>query len=153
GMQTQRLLREFCTSPQPFFLFSSFFKPHSPYTVPVPFDTMYDDVAIPLPNPTALEDIRKLPLPVQRQIEQTPSYKIDRQRLQLIYRSYYASVSMIDREVGLILGELERSGKADNTIVVFTTDHGDQLAEHGLFEKNVFFEASVHIPMLIRFPR
>jgi len=59
---------------------------------------------------------------------------------------------MVDREVGLILEELERSGKAENTIVVFTTDHGDQLGEHGLCEKNVFFESSVRIPMLIRFP-
>ena len=152
GMQSVRLLRDLCASPQPFFLFSSFFKPHSPYTVPVPFDTMYDDIEIPLPKIATLEDIQKLPLPVQKQIMQTPGYQIDRERFQWIYRSYYASVSMVDREIGLILAELERSGKAENTIVVFTTDHGDQLGEHGLCEKNVFFESSVRIPMLIRFP-
>jgi len=69
-----------------------------------------------------------------------------------MYRSYYAAVSMVDHEVGLILDELERSGKGKNTIIVFATDHGDQLGEHGMTGKNVFFEASVHVPMLIRFP-
>lgn len=114
GMQTVNLLREFYASPQPFLLFSSFFKPHSPYTVPVPFDTMYDGVEIPLPRIVTIEDIQRLPLPVQKQIKQTPGYQIDRQRLQWIYRSYYASVSMVDREVGLILDELEHSGKAED---------------------------------------
>jgi arylsulfatase len=152
GMQTVKLLREFCSSAQPFFLFSSFFKPHMPFTVPVPFDTMYDDVEIPLPKIATLADVQKLPLPVQLQIQQDRAYEIDPQRLEWIYRSYYASVSMVDREIGLILQELERSGKAENTIVVFTTDHGDQMAEHGSIGKNVFFESSIHIPMLIRFP-
>jgi uncharacterized sulfatase len=153
GTQTVRLLRKFCASPQPWFLFSSFFKPHMPFTVPVPFDTMYDAVEIPLPKIATLDDVRRLPLPVQKQVDQGPAYGIDPQRLQWMYRSYYASVSMVDRQVGLILGELERSGKADNTIVVFTTDHGDQMAEHGIIGKNVFFESSVHIPLLLRLPR
>jgi arylsulfatase A-like enzyme len=59
---------------------------------------------------------------------------------------------MVDYEVGLILDELERSGAARNTIVIFSTDHGDQLLEHGLEGKNLFFEASVHIPLLMKFP-
>jgi arylsulfatase A-like enzyme len=59
---------------------------------------------------------------------------------------------MVDHEVGLILDELERSGKAENTIIVFATDHGDQLGEHGMVGKNVLFEASVHVPLMVRFP-
>ncbi len=153
GAETCALLREFTRSSRPFFLFSSFFKPHSPYTAPQPYDSMYDAVEIPLPRRTTLEDIRTLPLPVQRQILRgRPQYDMDRQRLQWIYRSYYASVSMIDREVGRILDELERSGKAQDTVIVFASDHGDQLLEHGLLEKNVLFEASIHIPLLISFP-
>jgi len=152
GVQTVQLLREFSASQKPFFLFSSFFKPHSPFVVASPYDTMYDGIEIPLPKAVTLDDIQKLPLPVQKQIGRSPTYEIDRARLQWIYRSYYASVSMVDHEVGLILAELERSGKAENTIIVFATDHGDQLAEHGLEGKNVLFEASVHVPMLVRFP-
>jgi arylsulfatase A-like enzyme len=152
GMQTVQVLREFSASPRPFFLFSSFFKPHSPFPVSSPYEAMYDGIEIPLPQAVTLDDIHKLPLPVQKQVGRSHSYDIDRARLQWMYRSYYAAVSMVDREVGLILDELERSGKAGNTIIVFATDHGDQLGEHGMTGKNVLFEGSVHVPMMVRFP-
>ncbi|MBL8178988.1 MAG: sulfatase-like hydrolase/transferase [Bryobacterales bacterium] len=153
GEQTRRMLREFGAGDRPFFLYSSFFKPHSPHTVPAPYDAMYDEIEIPLPRAVGLADIEKLPLPVQKQILRgKPQYGMDRGRLQWIYRSYYGGVSMIDREVGLVLDELERSGQGQNTIIVFTTDHGDQLLEHGLEGKNVFFEASVRVPFLLSYP-
>jgi arylsulfatase A-like enzyme len=61
-------------------------------------------------------------------------------------------VSHLDQEVGLILETLKEAGEDDNTIVVFTADHGDQLLEHGLTGKNVFFEASIHVPLMVRLP-
>jgi arylsulfatase A-like enzyme len=147
------MLRAFASAARPFFLHCSFFKPHAPYTVPEPYDSMYDDVEIPLPRPASLQEIEKLPPPVARQILRfNPQYAMDRTRLQWIYRSYYASVAMVDHEIGRILDELERSGQAGNTIIIFGTDHGDQLLEHGLVDKNVFFEASVHVPLLVKFP-
>ena len=153
GEESVRMLREFAAQPEPFFLHCSFFKPHAPYTVPPPYDSMFDSVEIPLPPPVSLDDIHKLPLPLQRQILRfNPQYAMDRTRLEWIYRSYYASVAMVDYEVGRILDELERSGRAANTVVIFSTDHGDQLLEHGLVDKNVFFESSVHIPLLVRAP-
>lgn len=154
GEQSCRMLREMAASNRPFFLYSSFFKPHSPYYTPVPYDSMYDDVEIPLPRRTTLEDIRKLPLPLQKLIlrGRQPDYLIPADRVQWMYRSYYAAVSMVDYEIGRILDELEKSGKAENTIIIFGTDHGDQLLEHGLQGKNCFFEASVHVPFLFRYP-
>jgi arylsulfatase A-like enzyme len=153
GEESCRMLRDFASTPRPFFLHCSFFKPHAPYTVPEPYDTMFDDVELPLARKVTLEEIQKLPLPVQKQILRfNPQYDMDRTRLQWIYRSYYASVAMVDYEIGRILDELERSGRARDTIVIFSTDHGDQLLEHGLVDKNVFFEASVHVPLLVRFP-
>ncbi len=68
GRETRAMLREFAGASRPFFLFSSFFKPHSPYTVPEPYDSMFDGVEIPLPERVTLEDVHKLPLPVQKQI-------------------------------------------------------------------------------------
>ncbi len=154
GAGTRNLVREFAAATQPFFLFSSFFKPHSPYTVPEPYDSMYDAVEIPLPERVTLDDIPRLPLPVQKQILRgaNPPYAMDRGRLQWIYRSYYGAVAMVDREVGLILDEIDRADQTGNTIVEFSTDHGDQLLEHGLEGKNVFFEASVRVPFLISWP-
>ena len=153
GAKSCEMLRELASSPKPFFLFASFFKPHAPHTVPVPFDSMYDDAEIPLPRRVTLDDIHRLPAPVQRLILRgKPEFDMDRERLQWTYRSYYGGISMVDKEVGRILEELERSGKAQDTIVIFASDHGDLLLEHGLQGKNVFFEASIRVPLLVRFP-
>lgn len=154
GEQTCKMLREVAGGSKPFFLYSSFFKPHSPFYTPAPYDSMYDGIEIPLPKRTTLEDIQKLPLPLQKLIlrGRSPDYLITPERLQWMYRSYYGAVSMVDYEIGRILDELEKSGKSDNTIVIFGTDHGAQLLEHGLMDKNVFFESSVHVPFLFRFP-
>jgi len=154
GAKTRETLRQFASSNRPFFLYSSFFKPHAPYTVPPPYDSMYDSVDIPLPKTASMEEVRKLPLPLQKQILRNGAQfeQMSGDRLQWIYRSYYASVSMVDHEIGLILDELDRLGKTSNTIVIFGTDHGDQLMEHGLVDKNVFFESSVRVPFLCSLP-
>lgn len=154
GQRTRERLAELAAGGQPFFLFSSFWKPHSPYEVPEPFDAMYDGVEIPLPPAETLATIGRLPPAVQKLVlrGKKPSFDMNREQLQWLYRSYYGTVSHIDREVGLILAELEKFGLRDNTIVLFSSDHGDQLLEHGLLGKNVFFEASVHVPLMVCWP-
>ncbi|MCK5548245.1 MAG: sulfatase-like hydrolase/transferase, partial [Thermoplasmata archaeon] len=154
GLRTCHYLKELAADRQPFFLFSSFWKPHSPFEIHAPFDSMYSDVNIPLPKQETLEDIQRLPLPLQKLIlrGENPPYNMDRERLEWCYRSYYGAISHIDREVGRILDMLEETGAAGNTIVVFTSDHGDQLLEHGFMGKNAFFEASIRVPFMIRFP-
>jgi arylsulfatase len=154
GERTRFHIRRLAAGEKPFFLFSSFWKPHSPFEVPQPFDAMYDDVEIPLPKQMTLDQIMQLPTPLRSLILRfRPSYNTDRDRLQWMYRSYYGAISHIDREVGLIMDELKAAGVADNTIVVFSSDHGDQLLEHGLMGKNCFFESSVRVPFIIRFPK
>ncbi|MCA9429852.1 MAG: sulfatase-like hydrolase/transferase, partial [Candidatus Omnitrophica bacterium] len=154
GLKTREHLKRLAEKKEPFFLFSSYWKPHSPFEVPRPFDSLYNDVDFELPKQESLEDIRKLPLPLQKLILRGnhPPYDMDRKRLEWIYRSYYGSITHIDREVGMTLDTLDKLGLRDNTIVVFCSDHGDQLLEHGLMGKNVFFEASERVPFMIRFP-
>ncbi len=152
GETTRRHMQAMAADDRPFFIFCSFWKPHSPYEVPVPYDRMYDDVQIPLPERVTLDDIRKLPEPLQKLILRgKPEYETSREELEWIYRSYYASVSHVDREIGRILDLLEKLGKADDTIIVYSSDHGDQLLEHGLQGKNTFFEASVRVPLMFRY--
>ncbi len=96
-----------------------------------------------------LRDLAASRRPVQEMVLRfSPESDMDRERLQWIYRSYYAGVSMVDDEAGRILDEIERGGKADNTMIVFASDYGDQLLDHGLQVKNVFFEASVRSPLM-----
>ena len=115
---------------------------------PAAYDVLYNDMNIPLPKPVDLTYIRQLPPPVQRMILRFKlAYDTNRELLQWMWRSYYAGVTMLDDEVGLILMELEN---IPNTAVFVLSDHGDQMLEHGLFGKNVFFEDSVKVPMLIQ---
>lgn len=154
GERTRHYIRSLGESEKPFFIFSSFWKPHSPFEVPVPFDSLYDDVTIPLPNLQTLDDIKRLPLPLRLLILRgRPVYDLDRERLQWMYRSYYGAISQIDREVGLMMQALQDAGLAENTIVVFSSDHRDQLLEHGLMGKNCFYDASVRVPLTFHFPK
>lgn len=153
GLRTRHHLRELAESDQPFFLFSSFWKPHAGFEVSEPFASMYDGVHIPLPESVTSEQIAAMPLPLQGLIlrgagpgDWSP------ERLQWAYRSYYGTISHIDREVGLTLDALEESGAAENTIVVFASDHGDQMLEHGTMGKNCFYEASIRVPLMIALP-
>ena len=140
GKRTCHYLKLLAKSEKPFFLFSSFWKPHAPFDVCAPFESMYRDVTIPLPPPTTLEDIKRFPVPLKKLILRgRPTYGMDRQQLEWIYRSYYGTISHVDREIGRILDALQETGQAENTIVVFSSDHGDQLLEHGLMGKKLLF--------------
>lgn len=151
--ETRRMLRELGGGGGSFFLFSSFFKPHSPHTIPEPYDSLYNDIEIPLPRQVGLDYIQGLPLPVRKMILRgNPPYGMDRRNLQWRYRSYYGDMTWLDEEIGETLAELDRLGRTDDTIIVVTSDHGDQMLEHGLFGKNVFFEDSVRIPLLLSWP-
>jgi arylsulfatase A-like enzyme len=152
GQRTRHFLKRLSGQEKPFFLFCSFWKPHPSFEVPAPFSEMYNGVEIPLPAPTTLAEIQRLPPPLQALILRQPGYNTDRWRLEWMYRSYYGAISHIDREVGAILQTVAETGQADRTIVVFASDHGDQMMEHGLMGKNCFFEASIRVPLMIRLP-
>jgi arylsulfatase A-like enzyme len=68
-------------------------------------------------------------------------------------QGYYAHISAVDAEFGRLLGKLEETGQAEDTIVVYTSDHGDMMGSHGYSEKNVPWEESCRVPMLVRYPR
>ncbi len=152
GERTRHYLKQLAGQDKPFFLFCSFWKPHPSFEVPRPFSEMYNGVEIPLPEPTTLAQIQRLPPPLQSLILRQPVYDMDRQRLEWMYRSYYAAISHVDREVGAVLQALRETGQAERTIVVFASDHGDQMMEHGLMGKNCFFEASIRVPLMICLP-
>jgi arylsulfatase A-like enzyme len=153
GLRARHWLKELAHGSQPFFLHVSFWKPHSPYEVAVPYDAMYDGVAIPIPDTVSHESVEKLPLPLQKlALRNGSGPKLDRERLQWAYRSYYGTISHVDHEIGLLLDALDASGAAANTLIVFSSDHGDQLFEHGITDKNCFFEPSVRVPLMVSLP-
>ena len=148
------MLEQLSRADRPFFLFSSYWKPHPPFELPDPWASMYDEIDIPTPTPLSEEQVARYPLPVQKIIRRglPPAYQPDAAKIKWAYRAYYGAISQIDRQVGLTLAKLDELGLADNTIVIFCSDHGDDMWEHNYRAKSLFFEASIHVPMMIRWP-
>jgi arylsulfatase len=152
GERSRSVLGSLVKNEAPFFYYVSFWKPHSPYEVSAPYDSLYDDVEIPIPATVSLETVKNLPLPVQKLVMRNGGPKLDHERIEWAYRSYYATITHVDHEIGLLLDALEASGKAANTLIVFSSDHGDQLFEHAITDKNCFFDSSVRVPFMVSLP-
>lgn len=135
---------------RPFFLFTSFTKPHSPYDPPAPYDVLYhpDDV----PNPPAM-DADALP-PSLRGLPATYGWdRLSPAEIRRIRAHYMGEITHIDAQVGRLLGGLARRGLLENTLVVFASDHGDMMGDRGLFFKTTFYEGSAHVPYIVSPPR
>jgi arylsulfatase A-like enzyme len=152
GLRARHWVTELAKSSQPFFLHVSFWKPHSPYEVAVPYDAMYDDVQIPIPELASRDAAMNLPPPLRTLALRDQGSNLSRERMQWAYRSYYGTITHVDHEIGLLLDALQASGADSSTIIVFSSDHGDQLFEHGITGKNCFFEPSVRVPFMVSLP-
>ena len=154
GRETRTRLRSLAGTDEPFFLFSSYWRPHSPLEVPEPWASMYNDIDIPLPDCGSAESVALLPEPLRKLILRDTSrpWDLSREDILWMWRAYYGAVSQIDAEVGETLKTIDELGIRDDTIVVFMSDHGDLLGEHGVFGKNVFYDAAVRVPLLVSYP-
>jgi len=128
----------------------SFHFPHSPMLAPEPYYGMYPvEDMIP---PVSLNDpMNNSPYATSNQRQKRREYA-DPDKIKYMISEYYGLVSEIDEWVGKILDKLDSLEIADQTLVIFTSDHGEMLGAHGMREKNIFYEESAHIPLLIRYP-
>ncbi|MCC2685864.1 MAG: sulfatase, partial [Paenibacillaceae bacterium] len=136
---------------KPFFLWSSWFAPHPPFAACEPYASMYIPQQLGLPV-NADRPIEDLPAPSWRDRGRLDGAHTDPDRIRRIRALYYAQITHVDDCVGALLGELERLGLEDNTVVIFTSDHGEMLGNQGLSQKSVPYESSVRVPLLIRWP-
>jgi arylsulfatase A-like enzyme len=138
---------------KPFFLFVSYLDPHSPSQLCEPYWSMYD--AGDMPSPRIPESVRKArPEAVRNDARGGGRHLIDDEAMaRALTAAYYAKVTMVDDNVGRLLEQVESMGLSDDTIVVFTADHGNMLGDHGRWFKGVMYEGSSRIPLLIRAPR
>ncbi len=162
------LMEQYQRNREQFFLWASFFDPHMPYLVPEPWDTMYDPNKITVPEIIPGEHDKNPPhfgMTQEPNPDFSPwkvsghylhglhSHLQDRGELARDIAVYYGMISMMDKYIGMILGRLEELGLAENTIVVFTTDHGYFFGQHGLTTKGPFhYEDMIKIPLIVRYP-
>ena len=135
----------------PFFLCVNFVKPHFPYASPQRHHDRFRPEDMQLPDNAGAW--ASTPECNRRWVQQDLTDSELRRKAQQLMADYYAAVSHADECVGQILDELQRRGIADDTIVVYTTDHGEMLGEHGIWEKQKFYEASARVPLIVRWPK
>jgi arylsulfatase A-like enzyme len=167
--RTNHLLQEYKNSNKSFFIWASFFDPHPPYLVPGSWANMYDpeDMNLPVLKPGELDD---MPPIYQKTQEKTPDFSEFKDNdmwsagihshvnRSLALRKkdmalYYGMVSFMDQEIGKILDKLDALDLTRNTLVVFTSDHGNLFGQHGLIKKGPFmYEDLVKVPFVASCP-
>ncbi|MCB0565813.1 MAG: sulfatase [Phaeodactylibacter sp.] len=141
----------------PFFLAVGFWKPHLPYNAPKKYWDLYDrDALPPVRYPGPVEEVPEIAYVNSKEARSytdvpkegpiSPEKKLE------LRHGYLAAISYLDAQVGKILDELERLGLAENTIVVFLSDHGYHAGEHGQFGKWTNFEIGTRVPLIIAAP-
>lgn len=128
----------------------SFHFPHSPMVVPEPFYSMYPVENMVVPS-SINDDMQNSPYQSSNGRLNKTEYA-DAEKIKYMISNYYGLIAEIDEWVGKILDKVDELGLTDNTLIIFTSDHGEMLGAHGMREKNVFYEESAHIPLLISSP-
>lgn len=141
---------KFIRPEEPFFLAVGFVRPHVPLVAPKSMFDLYDEDSIPLPY-VPEGDLDDLPEPAAAMANEGRYWLTEKQQKQSI-AAYYASVTYMDQQVGRLLDALDRLGQRENTIVIFTSDHGYNLGEHTMWQKLSLFEESARVPLLISAP-
>jgi choline-sulfatase len=136
---------------EPFFLVASYHHPHDPFVVTQELWDLYDGAEFELPERrdpsyTAMDRWAN-------EAHETDAVDLDDPAaLTALRRAYFGLVTYVDRKLGELLTALEQTGQAADTVVVFTSDHGDMLGERRMVQKRCFYEWSVRVPLLVRFP-
>lgn len=140
-------------SATPWCLHLSYIKPHWPYIAPAPYHNMYSAQDIIAVNASATEQAQPHPV-IGAFMGHDESINFAKAEVrERVIPAYMGLISQIDDELQRLFTHLKKIGQYQNTVIVFTSDHGDYLGDHHLGEKELFHEASVRIPMIIQDPR
>jgi choline-sulfatase len=138
---------------RPFFLVVSFTSPHDPWEIPSRYWDLYDPRLVELPT-VAREPFERAD-PHSRRLRQMAGIDevtLSDEQLRRARHGYFAAISYVDERIGEVLDALRESGLEENTLIVFTADHGEFLGERGLWYKMSFLEPSARVPLIVRLP-
>jgi iduronate 2-sulfatase len=135
---------------KPFFIAAGFYRPHVPDIATAKYFDLYplEKITLPREPPEHIKDIPPVALTTK-----PLNYGIEEEKLRRFKRAYFASISFVDAQVGKVLDALDRLKLADNTIVVLFGDHGWCLGEHGQWQKQLLFEESARVPLVVALPK
>jgi choline-sulfatase len=151
--ESVRFLNKFARN-HPFFLVASYLKPHDPFMPPKRHAEMFAPSDMRLPDTYGKVDLSKVPREIRDRIS-SPAATAEladpaaaRQRIAM----YYGNIAFLDEQIGHVLRALRELGLDQDTVVVYSSDHGEMLGDHGLWQKFVFYEPSVGVPLIFRVP-
>ncbi len=151
---------------QPWFLHISYLAPHPPFVAPAPYHDLYAAADVPPPVRAANVDAEAAQHPflahylhnqrgwgIHYDHDSRNNLALSDEDVLQARATYYGMASEVDAQIGRLLDSLRASGAYDDTLVVFTSDHGEQLGDHWQFAKYAYFDQSFHIPLIVRDPR
>ncbi len=135
----------------PFFIAAGFYRPHCPYIAPKKYFDLYPLANVKLPG-FSTDEAALVPKAALSSNTPWPSFGVNEQQAREALQAYHATISFVDTQVGRLLDALDRLKLAEKTIVVFWSDHGYHVGEHGLWMKQSLFEGSARVPLIISAP-
>ncbi len=145
-------IRELEAEGSPWFMMSSFIHPHPPLTPPTPWTKLYPPDTMPAPfNPENRDELLTYVNHAQNRFKWRDNGR-DRNLERMIQSYYYATISYVDYQIGRMLRELEDRGILDDTLILFSSDHGEYLGDYGCYGKRSMHDASARVPFIVRQP-
>ncbi len=152
GDRSVNFIRDKKQDGEPWYLFSSFIHPHPPFAPPNPWHKLYRPDMMPLPNiPEEYESLHTFVNKCQNRYKYRDN-GFDINLIRAIKAYYYACISFVDYQVGRLLDELDTTGQIDNTMIIFTADHGEHLGDYKCFGKRSMHDSCARIPLIISMP-
>jgi arylsulfatase A-like enzyme len=137
----------------PWFLFLSYWKPHPPFYAPAPYHELYDPSEVPAPNRIEAELENPHPLVTEYRKEFNGKHFDEEKSWRQLRATYYGLISQIDYNLGRVMEALKASGQDKNTIIFFSSDHGEYMGDHWLQNKEMFYDEAQRVPWLMYDPR
>ncbi|MEZ6130952.1 MAG: sulfatase [Planctomycetaceae bacterium] len=149
--EADQVLKSFAQSGTPFFLAVGLYRPHTPYVAPKKYFDMYPRNRIAVPQ-VPQNYLNTIPAPAKKSLTRKVQNNLDDDVARQAIQAYYASITFADAQVGHILDSLQSAGLADNTVIVFTSDHGYHMGEHGHYQKTTLYENAARVPLIMAGP-
>ena len=149
GQKAKAYLQDY-SRPEPWCCWVSFGGPHEPWDAPEPYASMYDPDDMPEPVPGPEAPGRRPRGLFDKRLETAPA--LTPEDVSSMRANYAGNISLIDTQIGEILQAIESRGDLDNTVIVFSSDHGELNGDYGLIYKSTFLNGAVRVPLLIRTP-
>ena len=137
----------------PWFLHLSYFKPHLPIVAPYPYNELYDPADSPAPNRSPEELERPHPFHVPFRMERGGVAYDEEDVWRQRRATYYGLITEIDDHLGRLFRFMKDRGLWEETLIIFTSDHGEYVGDHWMFEKELFYDEAYNVPFIVRDPR